>query len=126
MSATLSRVFLGFLILCIVAVQGIALIHRYQHGQGLDQGTVHTKGLYAGVSISGGTFAGTESGAFPQHDASLCQIIDHALVDHTVVVTPVVDIHPGSAWCFDAQPAPANPKTDPRLAFLARGPPVIT
>ena len=91
-----SRRLCGLFILFFLTVQGFALAHRYHHDAVKDLLT---------------------------HDSSLCQVIDHVSADHTAAsATPASPITVVPFVRVSLTQVP-NPKTDPRLAFLARGPP---
>ena len=119
-----SRCLIAILLITLVWAQAFGLWHRQVHANTLEQ----TAGLRASRLIAGPANVGViaeNPNTLLDHDGTLCNLLDHHLLDSSPPVT------------FDARPLSPpqpqqlaltpvfSPKTDPTLAFLARGPPIF-
>jgi hypothetical protein len=119
------------LLFSVLFAQTLGLLHRQWHSLEIPikplsgQGAQQFSQLDASVTSSQGVQE-TDDALGLVHDSSVCSLLDHLLLGSTLISNPleVPMIHVVPAL-LSLCPVP-SPKSDPRLAFLARGPPTVS
>jgi hypothetical protein len=118
------------LLLSILFAQTLGVLHRQLHTPGaltkvlshhLAQQVSHPH-----VSVDAGqALQETDDALGLVHDSSVCSLLDHLLLGSTLISNPLeVPVTHAVPLLLSQCPVP-SPKSDPRLAFLARGPPTV-
>jgi hypothetical protein len=103
--------------------QALGLMHRQLHNPDAGFSTLGAQVFKQTLPTNSTSQTADDDASGLRHDASVCSLLDHLLLGSALLSNPLQVLLSDAAPVRLSQCVAPSPKSDPRLAFLARGPP---